>query len=68
MAARLTQPIPAAGHPHSRSVYVVKVTLCLVDQGVYLRTLERDRWPLGVVLIVGIGVRRGVDDLLEGPA
>jgi len=39
-----------------------------MDQRLQLRTLERDRRALGIVLIVGVGVCRGIDRLLEAAA
>jgi hypothetical protein len=42
LTARLAKTVSSARHPHSRIFYVVEVSLCLVDQGFQLRTLERD--------------------------
>jgi hypothetical protein len=65
LATSLTQSVSPARDLLSRIFDVGEVTLVLLDQGFQLRTLEGDRGPLRVMLVISIGVRRGVHNALE---
>lgn len=64
-AAAVASAVGARIELRERTLHVVEVGLCLLDQGRDLRALERNRGALGIVLVVDVRVGRRRDNALE---
>ena len=67
LSTRFALPVGAPHETGLSGVQLNEVALRLFDQRADLRALERDRRPLGIVFVVGVGVDRGCRDVIEVP-
>ena len=64
-AAPLAAAVGAGSHPFLGPVEIDQAGPGLVEEAGHLGPLEADGRTLGIVLVVGVGVGRGVDDRLQ---
>lgn len=65
LSAALAPAVGPVAHAHQRCLDLEKMAFGLLHQRDRLGTLVGDRVPLGVVLVVGVGVTGGVHDTGE---